>query len=50
VIAFLLVAISGVWRSNLVSTFILHQLYLFLGLFNTFRDVHIWELTERKEV
>lgn len=50
VIAFLLAAISGVWRSNLVSTFILHQLYLFLGLFNTFRDTHIWKLTERKEV
>lgn len=49
VIAFLLAAISGAWRSNLVSTFILHQLYLFLGLFNTFRDVHIWELTERKQ-
>ena len=48
-IAFLLAAISGAWRSNLVSTFILHQLYLFLGLFNTFRDVHIWELTERKQ-
>lgn len=49
VIVFLLAAISGVWRSNLVSTFILHQLYLFMGLFNTFRDVHIWKLTERKE-
>ena len=49
-IAFLLAAISGAWRSNLVSTFILHQLYLFCGLFNTFREVHIWELTERKEV
>jgi len=48
-IAFLLAAISGAWRSNLVSTFILHQLYLLLGLFNTFRDVHIWELTERKQ-
>jgi biofilm PGA synthesis N-glycosyltransferase PgaC len=50
VIAFLLAAISGAWRSNLVSTFILHQLYLFLGLFNTFRDVHIWKLTERKRI
>jgi len=48
VIAVLLAAISGAWRSNLVSAFILHQVYLFLGLFNTFRDVHIWELTERK--
>ena len=48
-IAFLLAAISGAWRSNLVSAFILHQLYLFLGLFNTFRDTHIWKLTERKE-
>ncbi len=49
VIAFLLAAISDAWRSNLVSTFILHQLYLFLGFFNMFRDVHIWKLTERKE-
>ena len=50
VVAFLLAAISGAWRSNLVSAFILHQLYLFVGLFNAFRDVHIWKLTERKEV
>ena len=49
VIAFLLAAVSGTWRSNLVSTFILHQVYLFLGLFNAFRTVHIWELTERKD-
>lgn len=49
VLVFLLAAISGAWRSNLLSTFILHQFYLFLGLFNTVRDVHIWELTERKE-
>jgi len=50
VIAFLLVAVSGAWRSNLVSSFILHQLYLFLGLFNMFRDTQIWKLTERKAV
>lgn len=48
VIAFLLVAISDVWQSNLVSTFILHQLYLFLGLFRALGDVDIWKQTERR--
>lgn len=50
ILCFILFVILGIWRSNLISTFIIHQFYLFLGLFYAFREVHIWKLTERKEM
>ncbi len=39
----------GYLRSNIVSSFIIYQFYLFLGLFNMLRDVHIWEPPERNK-
>lgn len=47
----LLILILGVGKikTNLVSSFVLYQWYLFLGLLNMFRDVHIWEPTEREK-
>ncbi|MBC7086480.1 MAG: glycosyltransferase [Methanomethylovorans sp.] len=34
-------------KTNIVSSFIFYQIYLLIGLINMFRDVHIWEPTER---
>ncbi len=39
----------GYFRSNVVSSFIIYQFYLFIGLFNMLRDVHIWEPPERNK-
>lgn len=38
----LAVLIGNIW-TNMVSSFIIYQVYLFLGLFNMLRDVHVWE-------
>lgn len=37
-----LVLLGNVW-TNVLSSFIIYQVYLFLGLFNMLRDVHVWE-------
>lgn len=39
--------IAGSVKTNLISSFIIYQAYLFLGLFNMLRDVHVWEPAER---
>jgi biofilm PGA synthesis N-glycosyltransferase PgaC len=45
-----LLVIAGSIRTNVISSFIIYQGYLFLGLFNMLRDVHIWEPTERVKI
>jgi cellulose synthase/poly-beta-1,6-N-acetylglucosamine synthase-like glycosyltransferase len=40
----------GSFKSNLVSSFIIYQMYLLLGLFNMMRDVHIWEPGVRNKI
>lgn len=37
-----LVLLGDIW-TNLLSSFMIYQVYLFLGLFNMLRDVHVWE-------
>ncbi|MCD4703674.1 MAG: glycosyltransferase [Methanosarcinaceae archaeon] len=53
-IAFILliaaVILMGSLRANVLSSFLLYQAYLFLGLFNMLRDVHEWEPTERVKI
>ncbi|MFV9631710.1 MAG: glycosyltransferase [Methanosarcinales archaeon] len=39
--------LAGNLYTNVISSFIIYQGYLFLGLFNMLRDVHIWEPMER---
>ena len=41
---------SGKVHSNLVSSFIWHQMYLFASLFYMFRGVHIWKAVDREKV
>ena len=45
-----LAVLSGKVRMNIISSFIIYQGYLFLGLFNMLRDVHVWEPTERVKI
>lgn len=45
-----LILFSGSLKSNVVSSFIIYQFYLFMGLFNMLRDVHTWEPTERVKI
>ena len=47
---FVLVLLMGRVRSNLVSSFIWHQMYLFASLFYMFRGVHIWKAVNREKV
>ncbi len=44
------VVLMGRLRANILSSFLLYQAYLFLGLFNMLRDVHEWEPTERIKI
>ncbi|WP_094228673.1 glycosyltransferase [Methanolobus psychrotolerans] len=37
----------GHFKTNMLSSFLLYQIYLFLGLLYLVKDVHIWEPTER---
>lgn len=41
---------AGNLYTNVLSSFIIYQVYLFLGLFNMLRDVHVWEPTERVKI
>ncbi|MDG6244996.1 MAG: glycosyltransferase [Methanolobus sp.] len=43
----LVLVLVGNIRANIVSSFIIYQGYLLLGLFNMLRDVHIWEPNKR---
>jgi biofilm PGA synthesis N-glycosyltransferase PgaC len=45
-----LILLFGSFKSNVVSSFIIYQFYLFMGLFNMLRDVHTWEPTERVKI
>ena len=47
---FALILIIGKYHANIISSFIIYQGYLFLGLFNMLRDVHTWEPTERVKI
>lgn len=46
IIAFLV--LLGSVKSNMLSSFIVYQFYLFAGLINMWRDVHIWEPSKRE--
>ena len=50
VVFFIAMVLGGTIYTNLLSSFIIYQGYLFLGLFNMLRDVHIWEPPERAEI
>ncbi|WP_319508428.1 glycosyltransferase [uncultured Methanolobus sp.] len=43
----ILLVLSGNIRANMLSSFIIYQGYLLVGLFNMLRDVHIWEPNKR---
>lgn len=45
-----LILLAGSFKTNVVSSFIIYQFYLFMGLFNMLRDVHTWEPTERVKI
>ncbi len=47
---FLFVITGLTLMKGIISTFIIYQFYLFIGLFNIFRDVHTWEPTERVKI
>ncbi len=49
-ILFLFALISGNWYSNLVSSFIWHQIYLLLSMKRMFRGMHVWKAVEREKV
>ncbi|MDA0524834.1 glycosyltransferase [Methanococcoides alaskense] len=49
-IAFFLALLSGNVRSNLVSSFIWHQIYLLVSLTRMFRGMHVWKAVEREKV
>ena len=45
-----LLVLMGNIRANVISSFIIYQGYLLLGLFNMLRDVHIWEPNKRDRI
>lgn len=45
-----LALISGNWYSNLVSSFIWHQIYLLLSMKRMFRGMHTWKAVDREKV
>lgn len=47
ILAIIFTLLIGSKIPNLLSSFIIYQGYLLLGLFNMLDDVHIWEPTER---
>jgi len=47
---FMLALLSGIKNSNLISSFIWHQIYLLFSLRYIFRGVHIWKAIDREEV
>ncbi|MDK2947139.1 MAG: hypothetical protein PWQ63_299 [Methanolobus sp.] len=49
-IFFFLALLSGSWRSNLISSFIWHQIYLLVSMTRMFRGMHIWKAVEREKV
>lgn len=49
-ILFALALISGRWHSNLISSFIWHQIYLLISLTRMFKGMHVWKAVEREKV
>jgi len=49
-VLFGLALLSGQWKSNLISSFIWHQIYLLISLVYMFKGVHVWQAIERKKV
>lgn len=49
-VLFGLALLSGQWKSNLISSFIWHQIYLLVSLVYMSRGVHVWQAIERKKV
>jgi hypothetical protein len=49
-VLFGLALLSGQWKSNLVSSFIWHQIYLLVSLVYMSKGVHVWQAIERKKV
>lgn len=47
ILLLVILLLIGSVRANIISSFIFYQAYLLIGLINMFRDVHIWEPTER---
>lgn len=46
----ILLVLLGNIRANVLSSFIIYQGYLLIGLFNMLRDVHIWEPNKRTKI
>ena len=50
VIIFLVLSmVVFLWRRNLISAFVLNQVYLTFGLLNLGKDVRVWESTSDKK-
>jgi biofilm PGA synthesis N-glycosyltransferase PgaC len=49
-IGVIIALLSGIWRSNLISSFIWHQLYLFFSLGYMFKGMHVWKAVDREKV
>lgn len=49
-IGLIIAVLSGHLRSNLISSFIWHQLYLFFSLFYMFKGMHMWKAVDREKV
>lgn len=41
---------TGMWSSNIISSFIWHQIYLLLSLVYLFRGMHMWKSVDREKV
>lgn len=41
---------TGMWSSNIISSFIWHQIYLLLSLAYLFRGMHMWSSVDREKV
>lgn len=48
VIIFAFISISLIWKSNILTAFVMNQTYLTKGLFNLGKDMRIWESTSKK--
>ncbi len=42
--------LTGMWSSNIISSFIWHQIYLLLSLVYLFRGMHMWKSVDREKV
>lgn len=42
--------LTGIWSSNIISSFIWHQIYLLISLVYLFRGMHMWKSVDREKV